>query len=304
MLDIPSLDALDLTVWYEGGYEVARASGCVPSTVLRRVRHALKTFDLRLQRSRSGWQLLGDQELIAMERRIHQLHRLRGGGPPRLHLPAWTQRLLAGRLPPGWLCNPCNGRPACGNPLRLLRERVIDACVLTPTQLSAAPEAAGADLALLDCLPLYSSAIELYGSSDDPALPLPRQPLQACLEGRMRLQLPWFLPFSCQRSVRHRFQGLLGAGGDAPLPPRTTAPWSATFLTAEMALLLPGLRRLEQRNDWPYSETLVVLRDTCQHAAIRRLRPWLQEQLCLPQRDRPVAMAPAGLQQKAPLRGG
>jgi hypothetical protein len=283
MLDVPTLDALDLMLWLQSGVEAARVSDCVPSTIVRRVEQALKTFDLKLRRSRSGWSVRGNLQLISLEREIHQLYRFQGGGSLRLHLPRWTQQLLNQELPSPWLCPLTTEPTPCGDPLTLLRQRVIDACVLTPTQWpggGAADSDAGATEDLL-AIELFSSQVLLYGSSNDPAQPLPEDVLDACRQGRAHLQVPEFLPLPCQAMVRERLSALTGSEPEAvpTAAVRRSQTVDVTFLTPEMATLMPELQALAVPYEWNYTERLVVLREHGERAAIQELRQFLQRSL-------------------------
>lgn len=48
MLEVDALDALDLSVWYQGSVAAAEVAGCSPSTTSRRLHQALACFHLRL----------------------------------------------------------------------------------------------------------------------------------------------------------------------------------------------------------------------------------------------------------------
>jgi hypothetical protein len=294
MLDVPTLDALDLMLWLQSGVEAARVSDCVPSTIVRRVEQALKTFDLKLRRSRSGWSVQGNLQMISLEREIHQLYRFQGGAPLRLHLPRWTQQLLNEELPAPWLCPLTTELTPCGDPLSLLRQRVIDACVLTPTQWPASGgadgggvEGKGADSSgaaggddLLG-IELFSSNVLLYGKNSDPEAPLPNDVLDACRQGRAHLHVPEFLPLACQAMVRKRLGSLAGTRPEAvpTAAVRRGQSLDVTFLTPEMATLMPELRALAMPFEWHYTERLVVLREHGERPAIRELRQFLQQSL-------------------------
>jgi hypothetical protein len=287
MLDVPTLDALDLMLWLQSGVEAARVSDCVPSTIVRRVEQALKTFDLKLRRSRSGWSVRGNLQLISLEREIHQLYRFQSGGPLRLHLPRWTQQLLNQELPAPWLCPLTTELTPCGDPLSLLRQRVIDACVLTPSQWPGGGSADNGDADNGDAagsddllgIELFSSNVLLYGNSSDPATPLPDDVLDACRQGRAHLQVPDFLPLPCQAMVRERLSTLAGAAPEAvpTAAVRRGQTLDVTFLTPEMATLMPELRALAMPFEWRYTERLVVLREHGERPAIRELREFLRQ---------------------------
>jgi hypothetical protein len=165
---------------------------------------------------------------------------------------------------------------------------VIDACVLTPSQWPGGGADNGADNGEdaasddLLAIELFSSNVLLYGNSTNPAAPLPDDVLDACRQGRAHLQVPDFLPLPCQEMVRERLGSL--AGGVAPEAVPTAAvrrgqTLDVTFLTPEMATLMPELRALAMPFEWRYTERLVVLREHGERPAMRELRQFLQRSL-------------------------
>lgn len=122
------LSSLDHLQWLRTGHEAARALGCSQSTVSRRVAHVLDSFGCRMRRREGEWLLEGRSELVAAERRIHQMWRLLGGAPLRLEATYWSGPSLAMPPPSGWTSGLFD-LPGKVLPLRLLRERVIDAWI-------------------------------------------------------------------------------------------------------------------------------------------------------------------------------
>lgn len=271
MIEVDTLDALDLSLWFQGSLEVARVTGCSASTISRRLHQALDCFALRLQRGPEGLALAGDCTLIGMQRTVHQFHRLMGGRPLRLHLLPWSRQLIDPVQPEGWLLNP-RGELHNGNPLGLLRERVIDACVVTPTQLT---EASSGEFS---CFELYTSWIQLHGHSLDSDQPLPADARGEDLLTRAPLEPPPFLPHSCREASFARHQLLLDVKA-VPRRRNRRAPWRLCYLTPEMATLLPQARPLPHRLEWPYREQLVVLTAHREHPRVLTLLEHLRSQL-------------------------
>lgn len=274
MLEVDTLDALDLSLWFEGSAEAAESSGCSASTTSRRLHQALACFQLTLRRGSEGWALLGDRTLIGMQRTVHQCHRLMGARPLRLHLPLWSRSRLEAEPPPGWLLNPCH-QLLKGDPLQLLRDRVIDACVVTPTQL-ANHAAAG-----LHCFELYTSPIELHGLSLDREQPLHARASFDDLIGCAPLEPPAFLPLSCRLASFDRHLQLLE--GQQPCSSGSgVGPWRLCYLTPEMATLLPGASPLAGLSlEWTYREQLVVLATHREHPRLLALVEQLRQGLAV-----------------------
>ena len=265
MVSLDQLAALDALLWLTSSQRAAGLERTNQSTILRRSRAVEECFGVRIERGLGGWDLRGDTGLLALERRIHQRARLRGHRPLRLHAPFWTLQGRLGQLPPGWCSNPPTASPVCENPLALLRSRVIDAALLTPTQL---PER---DEALLS-VELYASPIELT-LFPDAGLSDPRGTFERLrAQGQLRLRLPPFLPHSCLLRCREWFGQLNPAARVSRGPFREAAPLSVAFLTPEM--------REVQERPWlvddsqapqPYVERLVILAELAEEAAFQRL---------------------------------
>lgn len=242
MVSLDQLAALDLVLWLGTNQRAAVVARTNQSTISRRSRIALEQFSLRLSRNSHGWRLCGESELLALERQLHQRARLQGRLPLRLEVPHWTRRSLP-PLPPGWTTSPAAIRPVCEDPVSLLRRRVIDACLVTPTQM---PERCD-DLVVRD---LVHRPIELTLFSDSwPA------------DGRAALELSLmpFLPRSCRLRSARWFEQL----GASPL--RDASCLEAPRL--EVAFLTPEMRAAQDRpclvdatvTPYPYVERLLFL---------------------------------------------
>jgi hypothetical protein len=79
--------------------------------------------------------------------------------------------------------------------------------------------------------------------------------------------------------VRERLSTLAGAAPEAvpTAAVRRGQTLDVTFLTPEMATLMPELRALAMPFEWRYTERLVVLREHGERPAIRELREFLRQ---------------------------
>ncbi|MFM7086224.1 MAG: hypothetical protein ACKOXO_04425 [Cyanobium sp.] len=304
MVKLEELEALDLLLWLQNGTLVAELRGTNQSTISRRCQRVLRMFNARLLRRPGGWYLRSKLEsLLALQRLLHQQYRFRLGGDLRLNVPCWTRSALRGELLPHWILNPEQGPILCDNPLELLRNHVIDACLVTPTQMQ---QQGSDDLVLFD---LYDTRIDLYSLTPAPpgdpclhhpsaALPLPaiwRAPEHAAADaipsslvasGRAapgcaadldllagsRLQLVGFLPGSCRVSSQQRYASLRQSLGlPAPQHPEEAAAPPVAFLTPLMARWMDRPRRMDLPLEWPYRESLAVLRSNAQEPCIQQL---------------------------------
>jgi hypothetical protein len=269
MVNLDQLMALDLLIWLRTSERAAGLAHTNQSTISRRSRAVLDRFELRLSRRRDGWQPAGDTHLLMLERQVHQQARFLGRQPLRLHVPYWTRCLALHGLPDGWCANPAASTLVCESPVALLRERVIDACLVTPTQLPACTDG----LLLLD---LYSRPIALtLFHQGRPAEAVDRFRRQRD-RGALCLRRMPFLPESCVERSRD-WLGLLTQSA-VPSRPQPDAD------LASVAFLTPEMREVQQASCWveegfepfPYTEWLVVLAENAQQAAVERLQEHLQ----------------------------
>lgn len=132
MVSLEELSALDLQIWLRNGQHAAGAARCNQSTICRRVERTLNGFGLSLARRDGEWILHGNPLLLAMERQVHQLARFLGQEPLRLEVGPLMAPLMAEPAPRGWLLGR-NDAIGMICPLKLLRQRVIDAWLIDNT---------------------------------------------------------------------------------------------------------------------------------------------------------------------------
>ncbi|MFQ6539186.1 MULTISPECIES: hypothetical protein [Aphanothece] len=262
MVDQEDLEALDSLLWMSSSHRAASITHTNQSTVIRRTHKVLSIFGGHVARTPRGWRVRGASEMLKLERRVHQCFRFRARRPLRLHAPYWSSSELW-RLPMGpWICNPPDRTHACENPLDLLTERIIDACLLTPTQLEEiSPEQAAA----LAMFPIYRSSIDLliWAGPATAAVTAEARSADAAGGGASAVQLHLFpfLPHSCRSRSAAWFQQ--NGDQDLEIPAISSIQrgprYRAAFLTPEMLRPL-GLQVVtEHQVGLPYTETLVYL---------------------------------------------
>ena len=269
MLSLDLLAALDLYVWLEREEKVAQKLALHQSTVSRHVRSALKTFDLRLDRSAAHKAFLGDDvALLAGERWVHQLARLRGRAPLRLDAAFSSGPWFAPHLPPGWISGMFD-LPGKARPLQLLEERVIDAWI--GSYQPDMPEPDHPTFLVLDLLrwPVHLLAAPdhpLAGERNlDPA-DLARFPSLALpsgwfprTEAHLRAQNLWNDPVRMQRYDPSSWEGRSEDG--------VTMLYGSSFSEA----LQPGTIHLDWNLDLMAGDALVVRRDLAGEPSIEQL---------------------------------
>ncbi len=163
MIPLEQLAALDLSLWLGTGEAAARRLHLNQSTISRQRRAAMQGLDLRLLRGDGPRPILvGDQEILAAERWVHQLARLRGKAPLRVEGTYASGPWLLARPVEGWICGEF-ALPGRDLPLQLLRDRVIDAWVA-----SYQPDLPDADDPQWWVLDLLREPVRLLACPDHP----------------------------------------------------------------------------------------------------------------------------------------
>jgi len=128
LVGLEILAALDGLQWLRTGEQVAQRFGISQPTVARYCSKALRTFELSMERRDGEWELVGDQTLLRLERKVHQLARLQGLSDLRLEATYWSAATFCAEPPSGWLLGLSDIVGITRNHL-LLRERIVDAWI-------------------------------------------------------------------------------------------------------------------------------------------------------------------------------
>ena len=128
MVGVELLEALDGLIWLRTGHQVASRFNLNQSTVSRNSKKCVQEFCLSLVRRHSEWFVDGDPTLLNLERYVHQVSRWRDNKPLRLEAQHWSAPFLCSPTPSGWIAGNLNYLEY-ERPLKLLKERVIDAWV-------------------------------------------------------------------------------------------------------------------------------------------------------------------------------
>ena len=272
MVSEDHLAALDLLQWLGTTERAASLAYTNQSTISRRHRTTLELFGLLLVRSLDGWKLQGSTQLLALERQVHQQARFAGRQPLRLQVPFWSRHRLCSTLPDGWCTNPALMGVVCEDPIALLRDRVLDACLVTPTQMPTAAE----DLLLLD---LYRRPIEFTVFETEGGCSAAAAGGRWLEPGRWDLQLMPFLPRSCRDRSQQWFRALQQSVGAIDHHGEALEPMPVAFLTPEMrqAQELPCWTS-DAVDPYPYVERLAVLAENAAEPALQRLQEHLLAQ--------------------------
>jgi hypothetical protein len=162
------LAALDGLLWLRTGEAVAERLGISQSSVSRVAGRCLRLFGIKGHKLDGEWDLIGDEPLLAAERRVHQIARWMGHRPLRLEATYWSGPLLCTPVPPGWILGECNIVGVQRN-WELLRERIVDVWL---SGLPDLPEADDPDLTsfTLSRMPVHCLVGEDHPLLDQPSL--------------------------------------------------------------------------------------------------------------------------------------
>ena len=231
-----------------------------------------------MQRVEGEWCLMGDAQLLQLQRHVHQLARWQGRRPLRLEATYWSGPLLCTPTPEPRLLGEANIVGVARN-LQLLRERIVDAFVIG---LPDIPEPDDADLTtiVLSSMPVFFVAradhplagqanLTLEQIAHYPSLALPEgsYPL---VERSLRALGLWSDPVRMQRYRRDLWEGRaeneLTIGYGTPL---------------SMAISGGELVRLPLELPFRSGEALVVRREFADQPELRNLQRQLLDRLRL-----------------------
>lgn len=274
MLTLDALRMLDYQLWLRSGEQAAERLHCSQSTVSRNNSQSLEMFALRWSRRAGEWQFQGDQSLLMLERRVHQLARLcLGKAPLRIEANIWAAPAFLDPVPEGWEGGLWD-HIGMARPLQLLRERVIDAWIgsYQPDLPVDDPE--------LYVIDLCSTPVHLVAAADHPLVgrsgltegdltAFPSLALPAGMfpqtEAILRQHGLWQDRVRMKRFRPHLWNG------------RTEDQVSLTYATCLGLDIWPNLVRLEYDLGLISGESLVVRRDVFNHDPIQALLSRLRQ---------------------------
>lgn len=231
VVTLECLDAFDHLMWLRTGARAAEVLGCNQSTISRHAARCQQTFDIKLRRESAELVVVGDQELLAAERRLHQHYRWEMGLPLRFEAQHWMREFYASWQQPEWTKGNLNYLEYA-RPLDLLKQRIIDAWLCGAPDIPDDPE--------LTCVQLYALPMLLAARLDHPLQlksPLTLQDVAAYpLLPLPQAAFPVF-------EARLEALGLVGSGSepppDASTPGEQALPFAERCLGIASALTLP-----------------------------------------------------------------
>ena len=282
MVTEEQLAALDLTVWLGSTERAAEVDFSNQSTISRRQHTVLQHFGVELKRSKTERVVTGDLHLLDMERQVHQTARLKRQRGLRLQAPFWLQNSPGIAPPKSWRMNSPRADLSCRDPVTLLREHVLDACLATPTQIPHERN----DLCIFELhkRPIDLTLLNQHNQSKTDLVDSFHWSLE---QGNLELKLMPFLPASCRERSQQWFHEMLTIHQPERLTTTVLQPslhsgesFLMAYLTPEMRMAqpLPGLK-LPHFEPYSYTEHLVLLAQHANEPAMLTLIESLEHQI-------------------------
>ena len=103
MVTPEELTALDLLVWLRSGEAASKRLGISQPTISRISKRVLGVFGLTPIRNQGEWVFRGSEELLNLQRGVHQEHRWRQGNPLRIDAQYYSGPIFLGNELPDWI---------------------------------------------------------------------------------------------------------------------------------------------------------------------------------------------------------
>ena len=128
VVHVDELDCLDLLIWLRTGDNAALRLHISQPQLSRCVRKVSNVFEISLVKTNREWDVEGDQTLLNLERRVHQVYRWRMDVPLRIEAQYYSRPLFFDPPPEGWILGNCDYQEI-HTPLQHLRNNIIDAWI-------------------------------------------------------------------------------------------------------------------------------------------------------------------------------
>lgn len=240
---------VDAYEWLGTGSAAAEYLCCNQSTVSR----SIQKFK-RLEKDLRGSDCI---DLLAQERSIHQRLRFAKGVALRLHAYRWSNYVVRTKIPAGWTINPIGVSATKKDVVELIVDRKIDAALLPY------PLIADADKTWIECIPIFSSHLQLFAREGN-TLCLERNLSLNDISSNTTLQALDFVPKVATECSRHIDASLFGENSVKKSNPtaKETRHWGIPLTT----LVAPDLKAVDFASPCPYVEFLVVRKEWAEHS--------------------------------------
>lgn len=128
MVSLELLSSLDGLVWLQSGIELGKLFQEHQTTVSRNQKKCSQIFGITLTKFKCKWEVKGDASLLKLERKIHQIARMKGMCRLRLEVGSYFDMPLNNQLSQNWLLGKSNNHNEMHH-IKCLRDHIIDACL-------------------------------------------------------------------------------------------------------------------------------------------------------------------------------
>ena len=183
MVSLDCLAALDCLQWLRTGLRAAESLERHQSSIARDARKCQEIFRIRLTKQAAEWRVVGDDQLLAAERHLHQKYRWDRDLSLRLDAQHWLRDSYSPLQLAGWTKGNMNYLEY-SQPLYLMQNRIIDAWLCSAPDQPKHPELTARQLCSMPSylvvkkehpLVALGSSISLADVHHYPLLPLPSQ---------------------------------------------------------------------------------------------------------------------------------
>ena len=139
VVSLELLSSLDGLIWLQSGTKVGALFQQHQTTVSRNQKKCANAFGISLYKHKKKWAINGDQTLLLLERKVHQIARLQGKSRLRIDVIGWLDSSIFNPPPSGWIIGSASN---LSNPhsLQCLQQRIVDVCLCPLTDLPVETE--------------------------------------------------------------------------------------------------------------------------------------------------------------------
>ena len=134
MVSLELLSSLDGLLWLQSGSKVGVHFQQHQTTVSRNQKKCARVFGITLFKYKKKWDINGDQTILQLERKVHQVARFQGKSRLRIEVNGCLDSPNSNPPPSGWIVGSANNLTDPYG-IQCLRQHIIDACLCPLTYL-------------------------------------------------------------------------------------------------------------------------------------------------------------------------
>ncbi len=139
MVSLDLLSSLDGLLWLQSGSKVGALFQQHQTTVSRNQKKCAQVFGITLFKHKKKWDTTGDQTLLQLERKVHQVARLQGKSRLRIEVSGCFDSSYFNPPPLGWVVGMTNNL-SDPHGIQCLRQHIVDVCLYHLNDLPAEAE--------------------------------------------------------------------------------------------------------------------------------------------------------------------